>query len=294
MFKINSDEIKIIITDIDGTLYPMDHKALWRVNNQQNIDWVKKAIQNNIYFVMNTGNLPFFLKDMLIDISGEINDYNKYFISCTGNLIYNFKTNESIVENYFDKELIMKIVDKIKKYKLVYFIASENGDVIYFSDRVFKEKLIQQDNSLNGRLHRKDLTQEILNNFKYSPRISMKNVLPQDKLEIIKIFEEEFKDEKINTTWWSDDGVDLTIGTTNKYNGIKHLLKIINSENDTNLTLNNVIYFGDNENDLSVFKNLKYCIAVNDAIPEIKELAFDISCDSKDGAIGFYLKKILV
>ncbi|KAF5295817.1 hypothetical protein FQA39_LY12990 [Lamprigera yunnana] len=48
-------------------------------------------------------------------------------------------------------------------------------------------------------------------------------------------------------------------------------------ENGTDYTLDNVLYFGDHHNDLSVFENHKYAIAMGNAIDEIKKLAFDIT-----------------
>ncbi|PPE05652.1 HAD hydrolase family protein [Mesoplasma corruscae] len=293
MFKINNDEIKVIITDMDGTLYSLDpNKKSEHKNHINNIRWLKQAIKDGVYVVMNTGNLPFFMKWAVNELTGDIQEFNKYFISCTGNLIHDFQSNKTWIENVFNHKIMLEIITIIKKFDLVYDITSQKGDVIYYSNEDFRDLMRSVQKTGDANYNHQILTDEILNSIHDTPKITMKRINLLQKPEIIKIIEQTFSKYNVKATWWSVDGVDLVIGETNKYNGILKLLDIINQDTKQTLKPKNVIYFGDSHNDISVFENLKYCIAVKDATPEVIAKAYDVSCDSHDGALGHYLAKI--
>lgn len=79
---------------------------------------------------------------------------------------------------------------------------------------------------------------------------------------------------------------------TDKLKGFKDLINIMNHYDKTNWTLKDIIYFGDNLNDIPVFedKTIK-CVAVENAIDEIKQLAADITSSNEDKGFANYIKK---
>lgn len=79
---------------------------------------------------------------------------------------------------------------------------------------------------------------------------------------------------------------------TDKLRGFKDLLNIMNHYNKTDLKLTDIIYFGDNLNDIPVFENKSIkCVAVDNAIDQIKQLAADITSSNEDEGFANYIKK---
>jgi len=69
-------------------------------------------------------------------------------------------------------------------------------------------------------------------------------------------------------------------------------LLLINHFDQVSLAKKNIIYFGDNLNDLLVFSDPEvYCIAMKNAIDEVKTLANDSTTDNYQG-ISDYLEKL--
>lgn len=79
---------------------------------------------------------------------------------------------------------------------------------------------------------------------------------------------------------------------TNKLKGFKDLINIMNNFDKTNLTLNDIIYFGDNLNDIPVFedKSIK-CVAVDNAIDQIKKLADEMTTSNENEGFANYINK---
>jgi|GEM_PF-709388 len=78
----------------------------------------------------------------------------------------------------------------------------------------------------------------------------------------------------------------------NKALGLENCLLLINHFDQVSLTKENIIYFGDNRNDLAVFNDPTiYCVAMQNAIDEVKALANDSTTDNYQG-ISDYLEKI--
>lgn len=78
----------------------------------------------------------------------------------------------------------------------------------------------------------------------------------------------------------------------NKILGLESCLLLINHFDQVSLAKKNIIYFGDNLNDLLVFSDPEvYCIAMKNAIDEVKTLANDSTTDNYQG-ISDYLEKL--
>ncbi|AHI53754.1 Cof-like hydrolase [Spiroplasma sabaudiense Ar-1343] len=287
MLKINNDEIKIIISDFDGTLRADKNKAI----NYEDVEEIKKAMSDGARFVINTGNVPFEMIET-VEMIAPISEDNKYIICCNGNAIKNYYTNQVKVETFFDNKTTKKIIDKIKLMDLDYDITSFDLDKIYYSNLEIMNQMIAMGLSKFDKLNRLPVSDEIVNEIQKCPKITLKNIKPEDKENLIKIIENDFHDIELYATWFTSDGVDLGIAGPNKFQGIISLLEIINKENGSDIKLDNIIYFGDQHNDLEVFKNLKYAIAVGNATEEIKKLAYDITDTAENSGVAKYLQKI--
>ncbi|AXK51730.1 HAD-IIB family hydrolase [Spiroplasma alleghenense] len=287
MLKINNDEIKIIISDFDGTLRADKNSAI----NPEDVLEIKKAMASGVKFVINTGNVPFEMIET-VEMIAPISQTNKYIICSNGNAIKNYLTGKLEVLTFFDNKTTVKIIEKIKTMDLDYDITSPDLEKIYYSNADNIKVMVDLGLSKLDKFNRLPISDEIVRNMEKCPKITLKNVKPEDKAKIVKMIENDFPEVDIYATWFTVDGVDFGINGPNKYRGIVSLLERINKEENLNIKLENVVYFGDQHNDLEVFKNLKYSIAVGNAAQEIKDLAYEITDTAENAGVSKYLQKI--
>ena len=74
---------------------------------------------------------------------------------------------------------------------------------------------------------------------------------------------------------------------TNKINTLK-LLAI-----KLNVSLENIIFFGDGLNDLEIFESEVFSVAMSNALEEIKSKANDITISNDEDGVAIYLEKLL-
>lgn len=287
MLKIGNNEIKLIISDFDGTLRAEHNKAI----GSQDIQAIRTAIDNGAMFVINTGNAPFEMQKTM-ELIKPIGDDHKYILVCNGNGIYNYASQECKSFTSFTQEEMHKILQIVQDYNLIYDLTSEDLNYVYYSDDNFLQSMIEMNLSDDDHIHRLILTDEILQNFGNCAKITFHNANFDKKAEFVEFVKQALPELNIYGTWFSQQGLDLGIAGPNKYKAMVNLVEIINDEHNLTLTLDNVIYFGDQHNDYEVFKNHKYCIAVANAADEIKQIAYDTTLSAADCGVGAYLRKI--
>ncbi|WP_027063119.1 HAD-IIB family hydrolase [Mesoplasma seiffertii] len=283
--KISNNKVKLIVSDLDGTILPFGAKSLSHETQKYLADLAKQKI----YFVLNTGNLPFMVQWVVDSISPVANHYTKYFLGNSGTIIYNFMSQQVIVEGVFNNTIVKKIIAVLKGAKVHFNVTDSSLTTIYYSH--------QSDADISNQ-HRKDssdinnyclLTDDVLITLT-SPKIVFRanNQDTQAFNQIIEQLNAEVGKTNFQAMSWIATGADLVVPGHNKFTGILKLIDLINQENNTNITLDNVLFFGDQKNDLPVFENHKYAIAVGNAIPELQRLAYAVtdSCDA-DGVINF-------
>ena len=117
----------------------------------------------------------------------------------------------------------------------------------------------------------------------------IKNLIPKiDKVENVEIknrhnslLDDKFKDDK--TVF-----CDIANTNSNKGNAVKKLLEILNiSKEDT-------IAIGDDNNDLSMFEQVGYRVAVDNAIDIVKEKADEITLSNDEDGVAVFLEKLLM
>ncbi|AUF83690.1 hypothetical protein CXP39_02680 [Mesoplasma syrphidae] len=283
--KINNSHIKLIVTDLDGAILPLNSKSL-SLNTQQ---YLSKLASEKIYFVLNTGNLPFMVQWVIDSISPEPNQYTKYFLGNSGTVIYNFVTQEAFVEGFFDNDIVIKTVKILEKANVHFNLTDSGLKTIYYSHQRDVDISNHRRNGLNDANNYCLLTKEVLKTLT-SPKIVFRsnNQNIQEFNNLISEISLEIGENNFQAMSWIETGADLIVPGHDKFTGILKLIELINAEHNENITLDNVLFFGDQKNDLPVFRNHKYSIAVGNAIDELKELAYAITdtCEL-DGVINF-------
>lgn len=78
--------------------------------------------------------------------------------------------------------------------------------------------------------------------------------------------------------------IDIKATGVNKFSAINYLCKMLN------IDMGNILYFGDDLNDIECFENIKHCVAMNNASEEIKQKAEYVTTSNNDDGVIDALK----
>lgn len=284
MLRINNSNINLVVCDVDGTL--ISKQKPWLSKEMKEV--IKDLSKKEVYFVIDTGN-PSCLMDYLVDdYDAKSNEYTRFYIGTNGADVRDFIDEKSHIVNAFTVEETKQITDFLNERNMKFMVTSLDSRQIYFTDEI----------ELKETKEERFITRDDLF-LMYTPELMEGKMTSQFTIGDVKKHVEDIKElqkligDKLHITWWGEFSIDLIVKGNDKFAGLDHLIKVLNKKNNTNITTDNVIYFGDQHNDLPIFKKLKYAIAMGNAIDEIKDLAYEITDHINDNGVSNYLNKLI-
>lgn len=254
MYKFINDKMPIIFSDVDGTLY--DHS---KIPNQQTIEDIKFAKENNAHFNICTGN-PYFERmrwlTKLIDVD--------YLISSSGAHIIDIKNNKTIYSKSIQESIFNKILMIAKSEGIQLFFWDEKNYFLLHNDSLWNDEILEYHFTNEAT---KKMFPQIYNNEDICPL----------KVEIYsKAYNDETKVKKelnnLLNLFKDIDGIDITLTSinieiqaknVNKGEAILWMLK--NVYNNININQNDIMVIGDSNNDYSMIILSKYSYSMANA-----------------------------
>lgn len=259
---------KIISMDFDGTLLTSNKKV---TNKTQNTILKYK---NNSYIIVGVTARNLSSVKLVININ-----MFDFLIINNGAYIYDVKNNKTTCLNSFNEEITRKITDCFKN------IAA----------RIDYCTLSYYYNYINKAKDSRDFIIKIDNIDKISEPISRINIFLKNNEDIIRYKEfinnnftdldayiMQDTDQKNNIKW-----ISLNLKKVNKFEALKFLC------NKLNVPTEHVIFFGDNENDLTIINGVGLGVAMENAIDEVKKQAKAVTLSNNDDGIANFLENNL-
>lgn len=255
----------VVSTDFDGTLLRSDHTI-----SQFTINVINEYVSKGGTFIINSGrmckSLLFELnKTKLIDILS-----NGHIIGYNGAMIMKVGTKQIVYHNSIDYKVAAQLIKYVKP-----LVA---GMQIYFDENLYCKQItpITTDYMLVTGVEATELNMELdeyilLNkqNITKLLAFAQSDVVSQ-QIEIIKKdFDTVTAANSISTF------LEITAKNVDKSTGIMYLL------NNSSLTMNNCLAFGDGGNDIQMLKEAALGVAVSNASDSVKKVA-DMVCESND------------
>ena len=257
---------KLIAMDFDGTLL-RDDKTI-----SENTKNILKLYKDLGYLIVGvTARTLKSAKDVIpLDI------FN-YLIINNGVSIYNVDNDNMIYQGSIDKENAKVITDEIE---------SLCEQIDYITDNIYYIYINKKESNL-------DFIRDINSVEEIDEPVARMNVFLKDKSKVTDYYELiKTRHKDINCFIMQDsDSINkwLVINPkgVNKANTLKELGKI------ENISLDDMIFFGDGLNDLEVMKEVGLSVAMGNALEKIKENAKDIAkSNNEDGIVDFLDKKL--
>ena len=261
----------LIALDLDGTLLN-DKKEISFLTKK----YLKKLNKKGVNIILCSGRPPRTIKKYYQELN-----LNTPVVGYNGALIYNPNLNTTYIEHKFDKNLIFKIYENLKPY-IDSFLAEDESNIYYDQEDDFLLSFFKKD-GLNEKI---GSIKDIICQDTYTFIMKLNKKGDENKDEVIKIVENTTSQYRIRF-WWDSDYCELHIKDIDKATSLTKLV------NDMKINHENVIVFGDADNDIELLKSFKHSFLMKNGHIYINEIV-PVKITYKDNnhnGIRFELKK---
>lgn len=259
--------MKLIVCDLDGTLLN-EKKEI----SEKNRDILRKAAANGIDIALASGRSQHSIRKFQKDLGVEV-----FAVCNNGANIYD-KVGNLIFSNPMSGEVTKKVIDFLRNKKIDY-----NG----FSDKL----LFLDDKEKNPVITVEGGNFEIseLKNLELYPE--MFKIIAKGDNEIIQnlkidILKEDFA-SYLDVTITQTRCVDIVDSNCSKGKGIKFLSEYFN------IPLNEIIAFGDSENDISMLEVVGHPVVMENAMDSLKKKFPIRTLSNIEDGVAVHLMKTL-
>ncbi len=259
-------DVKMVVTDMDGTLLNPDHEVSSLFFKQ--FEELKK---HNIIFVVATGRPLYSVLDKLKSIKDEI-----IIVAENGSLV--IKDNKKLLSTPMKKDSlkhINKILKTLPEANTLY--CTQNKAYTKSKSKKLLNLLEEYYNSYEIINNIDEIKEPICKIAIYHEINSEKHLYPH-----LKQLENEFK-VKVSTTHW----VDISENNANKGYAIQLIQKLYN------ISSNNTMAFGDYINDIEMLEASYHSYAMENAHPLVKQTAQFSTKDNMNYGVEYILDQLI-
>lgn len=266
-------DYKIVAIDMDGTLLNSNGEVSVRTENA-----IHKAIDMGVNVVISTGRILRSAK-----VASKRLKLNNYIIACNGGIIVD-KADNIIHSLPINLNSIEKIMYLGKKYNVYYHFYNE--------DSLFSNTYVQKiADYYNEREHKLDIKifkepNEILNSkdMKIYKFLFLDNNL--EKLDMLRNELNQVSTIEVSKSWLNN--IEVMDQNASKGMGLQVLCKKLDISKD------NVIAIGDNENDLSMIKFAGLGVSMGNASDLVKNQAKYITSTNDEDGVAKVIEKFIL
>lgn len=275
-------ELKVIVLDIDGTLYN-SKREICKNTKDKLIELQKKGIK----LVLASGRPYSGMVKVAKDLS--MDEYDGLIVCYNGSKVVNAKTNKVLFNKTINIEVAKKILNHLKNFKDLKVMIDNDGymyvEDVYncFIDYKGGDYNVIQYESRGGsfKLCEVDSLEKFID---FEPNKILTAATPSYLNSIYKDIEQPFKDV-VNSMFTSSFYFEFTAKNIDKAAAIDSVIS------DLGYSKENVIAFGDSQNDISMLKYAQIGVAMGNAVSEVKEIADIITLDNDNDGIFEVLEK---
>lgn len=243
---MNLSQVKLIVTDMDGTLLNSNHKV-----SELFFSLFNEIKSHDILFVAASGRPYYSMIDKLSKIKDDI-----IIVSENGGLA--IKNDELFLSNPIKKNNFKEICNLVLSIENSHSVFCAKNKAYILSDSTKLLNLLKEYYpNYKVILNTLEITEPIYKIALFHEESSERFIYP-----FVKHLEDRFK-VKVSANHW----VDISENKANK----GHALSLI--QKNYNITPEETMVFGDYNNDIEMLKLAKYSFAMKNAHPDVKAVA---------------------
>ncbi|AUF83817.1 Cof-type HAD-IIB family hydrolase [Mesoplasma syrphidae] len=269
--------IKLIVTDLDGTV--LEHGQL---ANDVDQEVLLNAAKQNIGVTIATGQSWHSAKPRADFF--DIEDHLDLVIVANGAMISKASKYEPLYYSAIDADIVKKVFEKMIEMNVCVLGFYLKNQHVYWNGIPLRAQSLIERNWID-KFVVEDLSDE--KDFEYTDVIQLMIFVPEEQeIEFDYWLKSEQLFNYINSMKSNIESMpiyEFININASKGNAIKKLAKMIN------INLNEIIIFGDNMNDISMFTEIPNSVAMGNAVEPIKEIAKYITDTNKNGGVGKFI-----
>ncbi len=256
----NEVNMKLIVSDLDGTLLNNEHKISTATKNYLN------NLGDNFYFVPCTARslatLPACLDEILF----------RYVIACNGVIIYDQLEKKRIAYHPIDQHIIKSMVNDLREYNIGFTVIADN--VVYYE----RARKTMGDYFLDGEFV--DDISEVLEMSHPFEKLHMTFDCQEEKARAWKVLE-GYSNISLTSSYFNN--IEVTHPQATKGNALITLAKHLQ------IPIEDTISFGDNLNDASMLLAAGHGVQMKNAQEELNAYSDSVTMKSnnEDGLIDY-------
>lgn len=276
--------VKMIALDLDGTLLRNDKSI-----DPSSAEVLRRAQEQGIIITLASGrdkNGCRFVYEPL-----KLEEGNNYLALVNGQMIYSFARKEYELDDVLDNTDAQKIMKTVKDYDVeaIFCCGYDFYDYISRRRKVCK-KLSQLVNGrsgdyglASGKEHRNFIAIKDKNDFTQDIN---KVILVHTKryfrrhLHEIRAQLSDYDLLEVGPEW-----IEIMPRNVNKASALRHIAE------ENGFTMDEVMAFGDAENDIEMLRSCRYGIAMGNAMAAVKEAAFAITSSNEEQGIARAIRR---
>lgn len=281
-------DIKLIVTDLDGTLLNQDKKI-----SEETAEVLRQASAKGIDICIATGRFIHDIKPEMDEIG-----IKPYYINMNGSEV-RYPNGNLIKEVNIPDKYLQEIHDYIVNADLVPEYYTNRGECLVDTtkDRSLREIIMRMSYLMP---HKKITEEDALNNIRFIKRKyedSIEDLLKSGlKVRKILAFADDFdKIAKIKKHFNSYDdlvcvsalpnNLEVTHKEAQKGPALKNLIEAIK------ISPEEVLIFGDGENDYSMFELFNNAVAMENSMKQVLDKAKYITKSNAEDGVAYFIKK---
>lgn len=271
-------KIRLLALDMDGTTLKNDHATI----SKRNLTAIQRAMNAGVIFVPATGRMRTHLPKAI----EELPDWN-YSLTSNGAAVVCRRDGEIIYSDFLNRELIGKLMEKIRNYP-VFFELYCNGKSYIEKERI--EHFEQYNIPIEDLpfFQKKCNVVEGLDNFIRQDFVEIEKIyIPYIRPEIHASLKQEIAAFNVAITSSVDTNIEVNSKTANKGNALKALCEHLN------IASTEVMAIGDNHNDYEMLKFAGISVAMENADPNIKEIASCLTKSNEEDGVACAIERLI-
>jgi len=259
-------QIKLVVFDIDGTLLSAGKDKI----EESSVNAIHKLKANGIKVLVATGRSMGFIKDHV----KEVLDCD-YYVTINGHCVLD-RNKEVIIRHTISPDSVIRMLDLCKRLEIPMGLKTAH-QMIVLNDYEGFYKHYSQGFDVRHLLLDDTLNQDYF--IKVDKPLSVFLITP---MEVIKPYMKDFPEFQFIGA--GPVSMDVFGSDINKTLGIKEVLDL------NGLTWDNVMTFGDGDNDIDMTKMASIGIAMGNATENMKAISDYVTLNIEEGGIEYGLK----
>lgn len=269
--------VKLIITDLDGTLLGEDHQTI----SERNKKALERAAAQGITIALGSGRTYGVLKNVL-----KQTDAIDYVMMSNGAALMNNRTGEQTQIGEIPYTLWMPLYELLKAHKAVFEVYYEGYSYI---ERESRERFINDwiPQSFLDELTENMIVVDSLPEFLEGEPLEKFDVIQTPKEHIEALSRELSRRAEFAVTSSLPGNMEINLKGVDKGEGTRGLCRLLG------ITPQEVMAFGDANNDLAMMQTAGYSFAMENASREIKEAAGYMTASNREDGVAAGIEKLL-